>query len=589
MAEKNRRAEEMVEAPTAPVEGHKIKDLLNELALQKSELLKLHHENESCRNYFESLYQKYFTFFDFAPIGFLTLDRDGYIREINLAAATALGLPRGALAGRRITGFIHPEDQGVFYYQKLLCMEKPEGSTFELKIRSGQGAFFDARLQMLVLPESCWPASVFILSLRNISDRQHLADSLLLTRRWLETTLRVTDPDVLQRDCVEQLKDYLQCDAVGICQTSGSGMPPTWVQEGFDQAFLQSFSPLPYKDRPGTTDPAMGPGADAGQNLFFTPEGSFYTNTASRRQAGERVRGPAEAVATCRSQGFESAAFIPVRAGVSKCMVIAAADRSQYRFPLRMVETIELVAQRLGLALQRLKLRQDLQASLDAFKALSGHILTVQEEEQRRIAMELHDGCGQDLILLKLRLQGMRGLVPAGGAELPAVLGTLIADCDKVIRNLREICYELQPADIRAMGLAGAMRQLAQDFSAASGLVVEARVDPLDRVTDPRVQTGLFRVLQEALSNVRKHSRATWVHLDVHRRREGLEICIEDNGTGFEVRSGRTRGNGRQGMGLPAMELRCQMVGAALSIDSQAGKGTRILIRLDCGKETADR
>jgi signal transduction histidine kinase len=111
---------------------------------------------------------------------------------------------------------------------------------------------------------------------------------------------------------------------------------------------------------------------------------------------------------------------------------------------------------------------------------------------------------------------------------------------------------------------------------------VEAEIDPLGRIEDPMTRLCLFRIFQEALTNVQKHAQATWVLLAASRDGDTIRIRIEDNGIGFDAQKHFYHANGQSGLGLSALALRCRMIGADLSIDSEAGKGTRLAICVPC-------
>ena len=284
----------------------------------------------------------------------------------------------------------------------------------------------------------------------------------------------------------------------------------------------------------------------------------------------------------CQAHGYESVALIPIGIGDTIQGLIHVADRRENRFSLRLVENLEDVGSRLGLAVQRFRLEDRLNESVDALNVLSGHLLTVQEDEQRRIALELHDGCGQDLNVLKLRLRNLQGRLPADAADLKNECDGLLAYSDKIIDDIRNIAHGLKPAALETLGLTAATRQMIREYTIQANVQVEADIDLLDRIEDPMARVCLFRIFQEALTNVHKHAQATWVVLAVTHDGDAIRIRIEDNGIGFDAQKLFYHPNGQMGMGLSAVAQRCRMIGADLSIDSEAGKGTRLPIRMRC-------
>jgi signal transduction histidine kinase/PAS domain-containing protein len=565
---------------------HKFRIYQTDLEQRNEALLKKCDEIESARRRYEFLYRKYSNLFSFSSTGHLIVDRDGFVQEINLAAATALKTSRRTLLGRRITDFIHHEDQAAFYYNKLNCQQNPSGSIFELKMRTMDGVYFDACLHMQSLLGTPLEDRTFSLELKETGARRHLSASLSLIQNCLETSLKAADLDSLLNGCLQLVKAYLQCDAVGIYWREAPGAPVHLVQAGIPRACLETER---LRSAVGglSIEKVMFKRSGGSRNPFFTRKGSFYINAASRFPFEPSSGDLASAAIACCDQGYESFAFVPIAVDDIFYGFIHAVDRRANRFPLRVIEAVEMVADRMGLATQRLLLRQELKSSLNQLDALSSHLLTVQEEEQQRIAMELHDGCGQDMIGLKLALQGVRAMLPADGKELPAACDRLLVHCDKIIGELREIAYGLRPMHLKTLGLAGATRQLIREFANTSGIAVESDIALLEQIDDSKAQIALFRIFQEAFSNIHKHAQATRVDMRVSRQEKQLQILIQDNGIGFDAQQRPEGGESRHGMGLPAMALRCRMIGAALSIDSEPGKGVRTIIRIPLTKGTA--
>ncbi len=596
--ELRRRAELLVGRPPAgidPQEKDEIKHLIHEiqvnqaaLEMQNDELAKNRDAIDAARRKYEGLYHQYAGLFHFAPIGHLVIDRDGIIHEINLSAAISLDAPRSTLTGCCITDFIHRDDQDCFYYQKLDCQKSLENASFELKMKKADGSFFDAKLQMQAISKQYGDEPQYIVTLSDITEHMQLSSSFALQQNCLELASRANRMEELLEGYVQLVKTYLPCDAVGIRIRDDTGNIPYVASDGFSREFYESESRLSLHTDPcmctrvikGTTDPSLP---------FFTKKGSFYINGTSRFLATVSAENLGMTRTVCNSHEYESVALIPVYIDNTIEGLLHAADRRENKFPLRVVETLENVCSRLGLAIQRFHLQEKVRESVDALHDLSRHLLTVQENEQRRIAMELHDGCGQDLNVLKLRLKGIQGRLPADAADLIQECDQLLTYSDKIINDLRSIAHGLKPAALDALGLTAATRQMIREFSTYAKVQVKTKIDLFNQVTDPMTQVCLFRIFQESLTNIHKHARATRVVVAASREKDTIRIRIEDNGIGFDAGKQLDRSNGRRGMGLSALALRCRMINADLSIDSEADKGTRLTIRLPCPNPKALR
>jgi PAS domain S-box-containing protein len=560
---------------------HEIRVNQAELEMQNDELAKSRDTIEAARHKYEKLYRNYASLFNFAPTNHLVIGRDGVIHEINLGASILLNAPRSKLSGRCITDFIHRDDQDCFYYQKLNCQKTLEAFIFELRMKRADGRFFDAQVKMQSLYNEYGNDPQYILTLTDISQQVLLSSSIALQQNCLDLAVRTTTMKALLDGYVQLVKSYLQCDAVGIRIRDAAGNIPYQAFEGFSQAFYESESLLCLD-----TDPCMCTmviqGATDSDTPFFTEKGSFYINGTSRFLDTM----PPEYLNTtrnvCHAHGYESVALIPIGIGDTIDGLIHAADHRENHFSLRVVETLEHVASRLGLAIQRFHMQEKLGESLDALQHLSSHLLTIQEGEQRRIALELHDGCGQNLNVMKLHLTGLKNQLPADATGCIKKCDDLLTDFDNVIDDIRNIAYGLKPATLDVFGLTVATRQMAQEFAAAANLKIEMKIESLDQVKDSKVQICLFRIFQEALTNVHKHAHASWVMMAARREGDTIHIRIKDNGTGFDAQKQYYQENGQMGMGLSAMALRCRMIGATLSIDSKSGKGTRLAICVPC-------
>jgi len=576
-----------------PQEQDEIKRLIHEvrvhqaeLKLKNEELSRCHETIEAARRKYETLYRNYASFFNFAPIGYLVIDRDGVIHDINLAAAILLNAPKDRLIGRCITNFIHRDDQDGFDYQKLNCQKNLEVFIFELKMRKADGCFFDAQLKMQSISNLFNNGPRYNITLVDISQQVQLSSSFALHQNCLELACRATTLDALLTGNVQLMKSYLQCDAVGIRIRDDAGNLPYQAYDGFSQAFCETESPLCLGNdqcmcarvMQGTTDPG---------HPFFTEKGSFYINGTSRFLAMVPPEGRGTTRNVCNAHGYESVALIPIGIGDSIAGLVHAADHRENKFPLRIVETLESVGKRLGLAIHRFHLQGTLDESMQALHDLPTHLLTVQEDEQRRIAMELHDGCGQDLNVMKLRLTGLKNQLPVDATGWISTCDDLLTNFDKVINDIRNIAHGLKPSALDALGLGRATRQMLQEYATAANFKIEMDIELLDQVKDSTAQISLFRIFQEALTNIHKHAHASWVLMATKREGDTIRIRIEDNGIGFDAQKEFYRANSRRGMGLSALALRCRMIKADVSIDSEAGEGTRLAIRLPCPKPNA--
>jgi signal transduction histidine kinase len=236
---------------------------------------------------------------------------------------------------------------------------------------------------------------------------------------------------------------------------------------------------------------------------------------------------------------------------------------------------------------ERKKAEAAVAASAEQLRQLSGRLLEVQEEERSRISRALHDQLGHSLILIKLGLGLMRRELGDGQAKARDECDNLLARVDDGIDDVRKISKVLRPAVLDELGLIGALRWLLKNLKrgeAAIGVDGLSLAD-VDNLFTREMQIVVFRIVQEALTNVEKHASAKRVSLSVRRECDRICFAVEDDGKGFGANEAILSGTGERGLGLATMEERAHMLGGSLAVWSEEGQGTRITLSVPIGKE----
>jgi PAS domain S-box-containing protein len=207
-------------------------------------------------------------------------------------------------------------------------------------------------------------------------------------------------------------------------------------------------------------------------------------------------------------------------------------------------------------------------------------LVNAQEEERRRIARELHDSLGQHLMALHLGLKSAQAQanVPPNIAGILHQLRELALRIDDEIDH---ISFELRPPSLDDLGLAAALRLLIKEWSATSSILVDWHTGQLDNWRlPPTVETTVYRIVQEALTNIHKHAQATHVSLIVERRDAEVLAIIEDNGQGFDIESMAQAPNTGRKLGLRGMEERAALASGQLDVETAPGAGTTVYLRI---------
>jgi len=253
----------------------------------------------------------------------------------------------------------------------------------------------------------------------------------------------------------------------------------------------------------------------------------------------------------------------------------AALRRAQQDLELRVKErTAELDS-------VNARLQKEVHGHQDAEKSrqeLQRRLVNAQEEERSRISRELHDEVGQQLTALMLAMKALEA--PAPGDDVKAKLRELRATAEKVGREIHELAYKLRPIALDELGLARALADYLEGWHKRTGIQVDfvsAGIDDL-RLPTP-LETTLYRIVQEAMNNVFKHAAAKNVSVSIERRGDHVLCIVEDDGAGFDLEALNERGDPRR-IGLAGMRERAAIVGGALTIESAAGQGTTIRVKL---------
>jgi PAS domain S-box-containing protein len=214
-------------------------------------------------------------------------------------------------------------------------------------------------------------------------------------------------------------------------------------------------------------------------------------------------------------------------------------------------------------------------------KALSRRLVQVQDHERRWLAGELHDRIGQNLTALNLNLNTVKcGLSSQSGERI----GARVEDCLRLVKETVECTFdlmaELRPAVLDDYGLVAMLRWYGEQFTRRTGIVAAVSGDdPVPRLTQV-VETTLFRIAQEACTNIAKHAKASVIRMTVATEANCVRLEIVDDGCGFDPDAVVWRGNHHHGWGLLIMRERAEIAGGRLDIGSTVGGGTRIAVEI---------
>jgi len=248
------------------------------------------------------------------------------------------------------------------------------------------------------------------------------------------------------------------------------------------------------------------------------------------------------------------------------------------------VPQAKALASWISLIIDDMQLHLQLKYTKRSYRGLLGRHITATERERKKIARELHDELNGLLLSVKLNLENMESVLPSDLVEVRSVLEASKARINRVLDELHRMVLNLRPPALDDLGLPQALDYYIHSFPEEASLPVTLKVSGLSqRRPAPVVETELFRIAQEALSNVIKHARASSATVKLNFGESRLVLAVEDNGVGFDSSAILHMSGDKRNLGLLGMEERAKLCGGSLKIDSVPGEGTRVEIDVPVG------
>jgi signal transduction histidine kinase len=266
----------------------------------------------------------------------------------------------------------------------------------------------------------------------------------------------------------------------------------------------------------------------------------------------------------------------------SRSMVINISERKRAEEALQKAhdELERRVEERTAELRQEIKERKQAEEALreseKQLRSLSSQLLTVQEKERERVARELHDGIGQSLSAIKFSVENsLRKMDDSSVGACMDLLKPVIPLIQESIEEVRRIAMDLRPSTLDDLGILATITWLGREFQTIySGIRIEKQINIQENEVPDPLKTVIYRVLQEALNNVAKHSEANLANISLKSTDGTIELAIEDNGQGFDLEDALYLESSKKGLGLASMKERTEFSGGSFSIESVKGAGT---------------
>jgi len=237
---------------------------------------------------------------------------------------------------------------------------------------------------------------------------------------------------------------------------------------------------------------------------------------------------------------------------------------------------LQIVSQIIGNALERNEYEDRLINSRKKLRNLLEYLQKVREEERKRVAREIHDDLGQVMTSLKMNLKMIEKKIPDEREDLVSEIRKAADLVNSTIKSIQRICTELRPGVLDDLGLVSAIEWAVEEFEKNTGIECNLLMELKETNPDPDLSITIFRILQESLTNVARHSRATRAEIKLRKRRKHIKLEIRDNGIGIkpeEINSSRS-------LGIIGMRERVKSWGGEMKITGERNRGTVIAIKL---------
>ena len=545
--------------------------LLHELQVHQIELKLQNEELRRARDEMEAGLEKYSELYDFAPVGYLSLDSLGTIREANLTASGMLGIPRAPLVKRRLGIFVAPADRPVFsaFLQAVFAGGDKKECAVQLQVKDLPPVDVRMRGNLTESGRECRVAMTDITPYKRAEDKLRVSETRF--RRLFETahdgillldphTRKITDANPLMTKMLGYPRDQLvgkELFEIGLLKDEAASR--TMFQR------LTRLHEVRYEDLPLESQQGRHQEVEVVANLYEENGQQVIQcnirDITARKQTEQVLR--------------DTRALLASHADELERLV---AERTAELTATNQQLGIALTSTRLGEEQNRVLLLES-QAMQARLRTLTHQILTAQEEERKKISRELHDDVVQTLVGINVELSALiHGNSPAVRPLKDKIARTqrLVAGA---VDSVHRFARALRPAVLDDLGLIPALHAFCQNLAERKKIKVKMTACRRVEAMDGDKRTVLFRVAQEALGNVARHARATRVHLKISEIRGAIRMEISDNGKAFPVQKILQAKNPKR-LGLVGMKERIEMVGGNLTIESVSGIGTTVRAEL---------
>lgn len=498
----------------------------------------------------------------------ISTDLAGYVTSWNKGAERLTGYSRQEALEQHIS-FIYPQDQHTFLQQGVIAPLKAKGNhEVEVRMQNKTGEAFYAHLSLSLLRDSTGSVTGMIGYSMDITERKQAEEILKRYILRLEVLQKIAlailsaqSPQAIAKAAIHYIRHLLvPCQRASVILFDfQANKVVRLVVSVNDNTNLGTGESIPLDDFVDITNLRQG-------RHYIVND---IQAIARRSPTDEKLL----------AEGLRSYIYVSLISQGKLIGSLSLGATTPKAFNLEHVEIANEVASLLAVAIQNAQLFEQVHAGRERLRRLTQQVVSAQEEERQRVSRELHDEAGQALTALKISLELIQADLPPESLSLRDHLREIVTLADETVERIRLLAHDLRPSALDAVGLNPTLEDLCRDFAKHTQLAVDYVGVTLPVLPDP-IKICLYRILQEALTNVAKHAHASQVRVVLGYDDDWISLLVVDDGRGFDKQLQTTAPNQLPGIGLLGMRERLELLGGHLEIESRPGQGTRLVARV---------
>ena len=288
------------------------------------------------------------------------------------------------------------------------------------------------------------------------------------------------------------------------------------------------------------------------------------------------------------AEGLRAFACVPLRSKERVLGVLNITSHKTRKYSAEDIQLLESIAAQIAIAIENAKLHEKVWHQDEIRGELLREIFSIQEEERRRIARELHDETSQAIASLTANLEAVVVTLPPDAYKAKNKLKEIEERAIRILDEINRLIYELRPTLLDDLGLVAATRWLIDNNLVAAGIAASFTTSGRERRLPLKLEATLFRVIQEAVNNIARHAHARKAGVNLHFKKKAIRVHVRDDGEGFDVDEAINSKERPRGLGLLGMKERVEIMNGTLSIRSRDGGGTVIDIEIPVNSEVSN-